>query len=70
LLAVGAAALMVGAGIGLAAMGMQEKMKSSFGHSLVIGNLPSDVKDVSDMDDKRISEFVSEFDDEISYILQ
>jgi hypothetical protein len=49
---------------------MQEKMKSSFGHSLVIGNLPSDVKDVSDMDDKRISEFVSEFDDEISYILQ
>jgi DNA primase len=53
-----------------AGKGMQEKMKSSFGHSLVIGNLPSDVKDVSDMDDKRISEFVSEFDDEISYILQ
>lgn len=53
-----------------AGKGMQEKMKAYFGHSLIVGNLPSDVKDVSDMDDSRLSEFVSKFDDELSYILQ
>jgi hypothetical protein len=49
---------------------MQDKMKASFGYSLMVGNLPSDVKDVSDMDDQRLTGFVSKFDDEISYILQ
>ena len=53
-----------------AGKGMQDRMKAHFGHSLVVGNLPSDVKDVSDMDDQSLSEFVSKFDDEISYILQ
>lgn len=53
-----------------AGKGMQDKMKLYFGHSLVLGNLPSDVKDVSEMDDERLSKFVSKFDDEISYILQ
>jgi hypothetical protein len=53
-----------------AGKGMQDKMKSSFGYSLMVGNLPSNVKDVSDMDDQKLSEFVSKFDDEISYILQ
>jgi DNA primase len=49
---------------------MQEKMKAYFGHSLVAANPPSDVKDVSDMDNDSLREFVSRFDDEISYILQ
>ena len=53
-----------------AGKGMQERMKAYFGHSLVVGSLPSNVKDVSDMDDDSLSEFVSKFDDEISYILQ
>ena len=49
---------------------MLNKMKDHFGHNLIAGTLPSDVKDVSDMDDKRLSEFVKQFDDELGYILQ
>ena len=53
-----------------AGRGMSEKLKDYFGNSIIIGNLPSNIKDVSDMDNDELSKFVSMFDDEISYILQ
>ena len=53
-----------------AGRGMREKLKVYLNSSLITADLPEDVKDVSDMDDQRLSEFVSKFDDELSYILQ
>lgn len=53
-----------------AGAGMAEKLKATFGHSLIVANPPSDVKDVSDMDDHRLASFVSQFEDELNYILQ
>lgn len=53
-----------------AGQGMRDKLKAHFGHSCITANLPSDVKDVSDMDDVRLADFVSQFEDEIGYILQ
>lgn len=50
--------------------GMRDKLKAHFGHACITAKLPSDVKDVSDMDDGRLTEFVSKFDDELGYILQ
>lgn len=47
---------------------MAKKLQSSM-DGVIIGNLPDHVKDVSDMNDEELSSFVSQFDDELSYIL-
>jgi DNA primase len=36
---------------------------------VIVGHLPDHVKDVSDLDDQQLSSFISQFDDELSYIL-
>ena len=53
-----------------AGQGMAERLQDYFSNTLIIGRLPSYVKDVSDMNDEDLSTFVSQFNDEISYILQ
>lgn len=53
-----------------AGQGMADRLQEYFSNTLVIGRLPSSVKDVSDMNDEELSKFVSMFEDEISYILQ
>lgn len=49
---------------------MRGKLKEYFGHTLIAANLPEEVKDVSDLDDGRLIQFIHQFDDELGYILQ
>lgn len=48
---------------------MREKLKSSLGSKIISGRLPENIKDVSDMDNDSLTEFVHSFDNEIEYIL-
>lgn len=48
---------------------MKEKLRSSMGSKIIAGQLPDGVKDVSDLDDQSLTQFVSAFDNEIDYIL-
>jgi DNA primase len=45
------------------------KKLSAAADGVIVGNLPNDVKDVSDLDDQQLRSFISQFDDELSYIL-
>ena len=53
-----------------AGRGMAEKMRQAFGEALIVAKLPDTVKDVSDMTDAELTDFVNMFDNEILYILQ
>lgn len=53
-----------------AGRGMREKLRAYLGNSLTTADLPTEVKDVSDMSDDKLSEFASGFKDDLSYILQ
>lgn len=48
---------------------MRNKLISSLGSMVIPAELPSNVKDVSDLDDKQIQKFILQFDNEIDYIL-
>ena len=48
---------------------MREKLKSSMGSKIIAVQLPDAVKDVSDLDDDSLTEFVNTLDNEIDYIL-
>lgn len=48
---------------------MKEKLKSSLGSKIISAKLSDDIKDVSDMDNDSLTEFVHSFDNEIEYIL-
>ena len=48
---------------------MKEKLKSSMGSKIIAAQLPDSVKDVSDLNDEELTEFVHTFDNEIDYIL-
>lgn len=48
---------------------MKNKLKSSLGNMVIAGQLPDNVKDVSDLDDESLAEFIHSFDNEIEYIL-
>jgi DNA primase len=47
---------------------MAKKLSAS-ADGVIIGKLPDDVKDVSDLNDDQLSSFISQFNDELSYIL-
>jgi DNA primase len=47
---------------------MAKKLSAS-ADGVIVGNLPDHVKDVSDLDDDQLSSFISQFNDELSYIL-
>lgn len=49
---------------------MKAKMRDYFGTTLMTPSLPSYVKDVSDLDDNDLKEFVHTLDNEIHYLLQ
>ena len=48
---------------------MRNKLISSLGSMVIPAELPSNVKDVSDLDDEQIQKFILQFDNEIDYIL-
>lgn len=48
---------------------MKEKLRMSLGNIVIQGDLPSNVKDVSDLDDIQLQTFIEQFNNEIQYIL-
>lgn len=48
---------------------MKEKLSMSLGSIVIQGDLPSNVKDVSDLDDEQLQTFIQQFNNEINYIL-
>lgn len=48
---------------------MRNKVCSSLGSIVIPAELPSNVKDVSDLDDEQLQKFILQFDNEIDYIL-
>lgn len=52
-----------------AGMTMRNKLVSSLGNMVIPAELPSNVKDVSDLNDEQIQKFILQFDNEIDYIL-
>ena len=49
---------------------MKEKLRMSLGSIVIQGDLPSHIKDVSDLDDEQLGSFIEQFNNEIHYILQ
>lgn len=48
---------------------MKDKLKAALGNRIIVAKLPDSVKDVSDMDDSSLTDFVQMFNNEIEYIL-
>lgn len=48
---------------------MKEKLCASLGNMVIPAELPSNVKDVSDLDDEELQKFILQFDNEIDYLL-
>lgn len=48
---------------------MKDKLKASLGNKIIVARLPETVKDVSDLDDSSLTDFVQTFNNEIEYIL-
>lgn len=49
---------------------MFDRLKTMIGKSVIDGSLPSEINDVSDLDDEKLKIFVDNFNDEIQYIIR
>jgi DNA primase len=47
---------------------MTKKMQESLGNSVVIGNIPKEYKDISDMNDSELTSLIYRFDNMVEYI--
>lgn len=53
-----------------AGQGMKDKLIASLGSKVIAPDLPESVKDVSDMDDQSLKDFIAAFDDVLMYMLR
>lgn len=49
---------------------MKDKLIASLGSKVIAPELPESVKDVSDMDDQSLKDFIAAFDDVLMYMLR
>lgn len=49
---------------------MRDKLIQSLGNIVIPAELPETIKDVSDMNDKQLKQYIEQFDNEIDYILK